>query len=63
MTSIGLRAYLDDELRKLRETDPDKIVDEFEITSEELLEAFYHKIITKLKENYDGCEEESDEEG
>jgi len=63
MSTIGLRAYLDDELRKLRETDPDKIVDEFEITSEELLEAFYHNIITKLKENYDGCEEDEDDEG
>lgn len=60
MTS-NLTAFLMSEINRLREEDPDNIVDEFNITSDELITAFSSKIYKQLKEIHYGDEEDYDE--
>lgn len=63
-STMELGIFLEEEYNRLINEDADQVVDEFNITTHELLHAFKDKILGKLKEVYYGEElyEDSEED-
>lgn len=57
-SSMSYHHFLMEKLNLLRSEDPDQIVDDFNITTDELLEIFKKRINKQLSEEYYGEQED-----
>jgi hypothetical protein len=56
------QAFRRAELHKLKNMDPDDIVCELKLETEDIIDKFWETVETYIEENYYGEEEDSDEE-
>ena len=60
----GYQAHRRAELHKLRNMDPDDIVSELKLETDELIDKFWEKVETYIEENYYGDKDkDEDDEG
>jgi hypothetical protein len=58
---IRYQSFRRAELNKYREMDPDVLVAELDVDTEKLIDALWHEIETKIKEDYEDGNEEEDQ--
>ena len=56
------QAFRRDWLHKLRQMDPDVIVAELQLDTDEIIDKFWETVELYIEENYDGSEEDDQED-